>query len=163
MAEQRVPSKGELEKYLGRGMTQAEIAAAWRNDSGESVSRSAIGMAILRYGLQSSKPRPRYADLLPWVIKLEHRNLMDAKMLRAEARRRAGHELKGRYARDLELWKRRLKEVGAVIHYDADTVEGFHWVRPEEGDDDLIHYPDSDSRSPRHVEPSPLPGDEDVC
>lgn len=138
---QVVPDATTLRRYLDEGMTQAQIADAWEESSNIRVSRSAIAMAIERYGLQSVNPRRRYADLLPWKVRPEHKDHIDARMLRAEGRRRAGETLPRRTAVALHNWTERLLAAGAVVHYEPNSAEGFHWVVPEEGDDDLIHRP----------------------
>lgn len=138
---QVVPDATILRRYLDEGLTQAEIVEAWEKDSNVRVSRSSIGMAIDRYGLRSAHPRNRYEDLLPWKVLVEHRDHMDARMLRLEGRRRAGERLSHRDKVSLHNWLERLEAAGAVVHYDPDTPEGFHWVVPEEGDDDIIHRP----------------------
>lgn len=126
---QYVPGKTELKVYLSRGMTQQQIADTWGEVTGIKPSRSAIGLAIARYGLKSATPRPRYDDLLPWRVRTEHKMHYDARMLRLEGQSRAGKKLTADSARDLASWKRQLEELDAVVHYDGDTEEGFHLVR----------------------------------
>jgi hypothetical protein len=136
----KVPNKTQMRRYLSRGLTQQEIVEAWEADSGYRVSRSAIAMAIERYDLKSAHPRPTYPDLLPWVIQVEHRNHIDARMLRLEGRRRSGQKLHKQEQRWLDQWKHELFEVrNAVVHYEKDTDEGFFWIpRTAEHGDDLI-------------------------
>ena len=138
---QLAPGATELRRYLEKGLTQAQIAEAWEEDSGIRVSRSTIAMAMNRYGLDSPRPRPRYDDLLPWTVVDEHRMANDARMLRLEGRRRKGGKLTEKDKRILAQWKDALAEAGAVIMYDARTPEGFWWVQRTEGDDDLIRRP----------------------
>lgn len=138
---QRVPGKTQLKRYLSKGLTQAQIAEAWEEDSGTRVSRSAIGMAIKRFGLGSAKPRPRYEDMLPWVVSNEHAMAYDARMLRLEARRRQGGEISEHWLKALTGWRRQLDEQNAVITYYSDTPEGFFWIPREDGDDDIIRRP----------------------
>lgn len=151
MAIQRVPGKGELKRYLNSGMTQAQIVEAWADDSGERVSRSAIAMAIARFGLKSAHQRPEYRDLLPWTVAEEHRHHIDARMLRLEGRRRAGGELSEGELRWLTNWKNELERVNAVVHYERDTDEGFFWVPREAHTHDLIWEdpPGSNGSSPQ--------------
>src|SRR6478752_7450426 len=47
-----VPDKAQLKKYLAAGLTQKQIVEQYEKDTGIKVSRSAIGMAISRYGLR---------------------------------------------------------------------------------------------------------------
>lgn len=130
----RVPDKNKLAGYLDRKMTQAQIVAAWEDESGMRVSRSAIAMAIERYGLKSANPRPTYHDMLPWRIATEHQMHHDARMLRLESQRRAGKELDERDARHLNAWLEQLADSNAVVHYERDTEEGFFWVSRNEVD-----------------------------
>lgn len=145
---QVVPDKTALKAYLSRGLTQQQIVDAWKRDSGVTVSRSAIAMAIERNGLKSSNPRARYDDLIPWRVRVEHKDAQEVRLLRMEARRRAGGTLSNSEIRWLMGWKEELHNANAVIHYDPDTEQGFWWVErlPEHGDD-LIVRPKVSSRS----------------
>lgn len=138
---QVVPSKRELERYLGAGMTQQQIAEDWSEKTNQSVSRSAIGMAIARYGLSSHKPRPRYEDLLPWKVKAEHRIHADARLLRLEGRRREGKPISAQDLTWLNNWLQELDDANAVIVYDPDTEQGFWWMERTAEDDDIIRRP----------------------
>jgi len=125
---QVAPGKTELERYIRKGMTQAQIVEAWEEETGVRVSRSTIGMAIKRYGLHSAKPRPRHEDLLPWHVKDEHRNHTEARMLRLEARRRKGLPLSEADLKWVNGWRQQLLEKNAVVYYDPDLPEGFVWI-----------------------------------
>ena len=141
MSNQVVPNKTEMKHYLSRGMTQQQIADAWGEKTGTRPSRSAIGMALVRYGLKASKPRPRYEELLPWRVRAEHKMHYDARMLRLEGRVRAGKPVSQDLLDDLVAWKQRLAELDAVVHYEPDTEEGFWFVKREPQDDDIIRKP----------------------
>ena len=142
MSTQVVPDKTTLARYLSRGLTQKQIVDAWENDSGMKASRSAIAMAITRYGLKSSHPRPRYEDTIPWVVKNEHIHHNDARMLRLEGRRRQGKTLSEDELRWLTKWRTALEVAGAVIHYDPLTEQGFYWVvREAKDNNDIIRRP----------------------
>lgn len=145
---QVVPNKTQLRVYLSQGLTQQQIVDAWKRDCGVTVSRSAIAMAIERYGLKSAHSRPRYEDLLPWRVANEHREKTDARMLRAEGRRRAGQRLTAQQERRLDNWLADLAEQDAVVHYDRETEQGFFWIPRSEanrGSDDIINKPKSPS------------------
>jgi hypothetical protein len=135
----RVPNKTQLRRYLSRGLTQQEIVDEWEAASSHRVSRSAIAMAIERYGLKSAHPRPTYPELLPWIIREDHRQHIDARMLRLEGRSRSGQKLSQHEQRWLDQWKHDLERAGAVVHYERDADEGFFWIaRTAEHGDDLI-------------------------
>lgn len=134
----RVPDQTRLRRYLEQGLTQAQIVAAWGEESNVRVSRSAIAMAIKRYGLESAHSRPRYEDTLPWKVRVEHRMKYDARMLRLEARRRRGKALSDEDLRKLTAWRQQLEDANAVVAYEPELPEGFVWVVRREDDDDII-------------------------
>ncbi|HET6917191.1 MAG TPA: Clr5 domain-containing protein, partial [Acidimicrobiales bacterium] len=103
-----VPDKTKLRLYLQKGMTQKEIVDQWEEESGFRVSRSAIGMAIARYGLESANPRPRFDDLIPWTVRTVHKNRYDLRMLRLEHRRRHGKKLTDDQRKRLTSWRKAL-------------------------------------------------------
>lgn len=131
-----VPSKTEMRRYLKRGLTQKQIAEEWENDTGIQVSRAAIGMAINRYGLESSHPRNRYEDTLPWTVREEHARDHNARMLRLEGRRRRGLKLSDMEKRWLDSYLSTLKERNAVVTYTPEL--GFIWVTRPDGYNDLV-------------------------
>lgn len=141
MPERRVPDREQMQAYLRRGLTQRQIAERWREDSGLSVTRNAIGMAMKRYGLQPLHPQNRYSELIPWRVREEHLRHYDAAMLRLEARRRAGLALDPTWERRLDSWLKLLADTDAVIYYDPETSQGFWHVRRESQDADIIRLP----------------------
>lgn len=139
MTQTRVPDKTRMRHYLASGLTQQQIVEAWEAESGHRVSRSAVAMAIERYGLKSSRPRPTYDELIPWRVATEHQGHIDARMLRLEGRRRAGLKLTEDQQRWLDQWKQDLLHADAVVAYDRNHPEGFFWVqRDGEPEDELI-------------------------
>lgn len=126
---------------MERKLTQQQIVDEWEKDSGVRVSRSAIAMAIKRYDLESSKPRARFEDLLPWRVSAEHRMEYDARMLRLEARRRRGMPMTDEEEGLLTSWLKRVKEQGAVITYAPETHRGFWWLERQESDGDSLIRP----------------------
>lgn len=134
----KAPDKTKLRRYLERGMTQNEIAVAWEAESGVRVGRTTIAMAIERLGLSSAHPRPRYEDMLPWVVAEEHRMDWNARMLRLEGRKRAGQRLAADEQRWLQGWLAELDAEGAVVTYDRTL--GFQRV-PRRPGDDVIRRP----------------------
>ena len=137
----RAPNKTQLKNYLAKGLTQAQIAEAWEKDSNIRVSRSAIAMAMRRFNLASSKPRPAYTEMIPWRVRWDHRMAWDVRMLRLEARRRRGEALADKEKQDLTVWRSRLDAANAVVIYEPDTDEGFLWVQRTPEDDDVIRRP----------------------
>lgn len=136
-----VPDQTQMRRYLDEGLTQAQIVERWEKDSGLKASRSAIGMAISRYGLKSSRPRERYMDMIPWKLEPEHMNVPEARLLRLEGRVRRGKDLTPTELRWLRGWRNELEEKGAVIVYRPETEQGFWWVPRTDEDDDIVRRP----------------------
>ena len=136
-----VPDATTLRRYLKKGLTQAQIADAWEADSGVRVSRSAIAMAIARYGLETPRPRRRNTDLLPWVLKKEHQMATEARLLRMEGRRRRGEPLSKADLTWVSNWVEELRRDNAVITYLPNTKQGFHRVARTKKDGDSLIRP----------------------
>lgn len=144
MVEQRVPDATQMRRYLELGLSQSQIVEQWEKDSNVRVSRSAIGMAISRYGLKSSRPRERYMDTLPWKLNQEHYYHPDARLLRLEGRRRRGKSLTDKEQTWLNGWLKEIQDKEAVIIYRPETEQGFWWVpRTDEDDDPVIRRPEN--------------------
>jgi hypothetical protein len=62
-------------------------------------------------------------------------------MLRAEARRRDGYELREFDEERLPVWLDYLRENDVVVHYDPELEEGFVYVPREAGDKDIVRQP----------------------
>lgn len=133
-----VPEAAELMRMIRRGMTTQQIADEVYDKTGVRVTRQAVSAALARAGYDSL--RPRYEDLIPWRVKPVHGSHYALRMLRAEARRRAGEELGEMESRRLASWLKQLKMHKVVVHYDRDTDEGFHYIPAQPGED-LIHNP----------------------
>lgn len=123
------------------GFTQQKMVEAWEQESGIRVSRSAIAMAMRRQDVQVANPRPRYEDMLPWHVLDAHKYNTQARLLRLEGRRRQGRKLNAKELQWLTTWRRELEAHNAVVIYDPETEEGFHWVTRTDADDDLIRRP----------------------
>jgi hypothetical protein len=139
MGERKIPDMGELEAWLRSGLTPKEASDRY-TARGLQITPNAI--AVLRHRRGWPKTNLDHSGLVPWVVEIQHRKLFDHKMLLAESSRRQGRPLSDRDAMLLENWKRRLDEQGAVIHYQADTEQGW-WPVPRRAgvDHDLIREP----------------------
>lgn len=141
------PDKTWLRLHAQMGYTQKRMVEAWEEESGVRVSRSAIAMAMNRHGVEAAKPRPRYDEMLPWHVLDEHKYNTQARLLRLEGRRRKGGKLTPRELQWLTTWRRELEAHNAVVMYDPETAEGFHWVERLATDDDVIRRPGQSSGS----------------
>ena len=136
-----IPDKTELTTWMRDGKTNAECQQLYRAKGVADVPSSAA-LSMFRSRHQLAHTRPTYSALLPWTIKAEHKDLYMAKMLRALARRRSGETLPATLGKRLDAWLSRLEEKDAVVHYDARTDEGWHYVdRREDIDLDVIREP----------------------
>jgi hypothetical protein len=93
----------------------------------------------------------RDEKLMPWRVKTDHAYTEDPINLRREARLRAGEPIgkdpdyQAKALAELTSWKERLRDAGAVVHYDPETEHGWFWVPRREGVDlDLIREPGFD-------------------
>lgn len=131
-----VPDQTRLERYVRKGLTQAQIVDAWEQESGVRVSRSAVAMAMRRFDIESPRAKVRHEDLVPWRLKPEHRMAPEARLLRLEGQRRRGETIRPADLTWLDNWLTELHESNAVITYAPDTREGFLRVQrcPEDGD-----------------------------
>lgn len=134
-----MPDVETMQKYLSEGLTQKQIAERWEAESGQKIGRSAIAMAMRRYGLESNRPTPRYENVIPWTLAPEHRMSLDARILRLEARRREGKSLTDSEKRQLQGWRDRLTATSTVVTYTQ--AEGFMWVPRRADDFDIIRWP----------------------
>ena len=128
------PDKTTLRRWLVEGLTQQQAADRWTEETEQPCSRTAVAMAIARYGLTSTYSKPRYTETLPWRVKTEHLKHYDARMLRLLGRRSAGGRLGEVEHKELASWLRRLEELGAVVAYYPALPDGFRWVPREIGD-----------------------------
>lgn len=142
-----LPEASELIRMTERGMTQQEIADWVHVQTGVRVTRASISAALARAGYRAQ--RPRYDDLIPWKVRVEHGNHYAVRMLRAEARRRHGDVLPEMELKRLETWLAHMEVNKWVVMYDPDLVikgerPGFHYVKRRPGiDKDLIVRPEA--------------------
>lgn len=124
----------KIKRLYRDGLTQQEIARRLIADGDvpdQNLRRlsQAVGMARLRMGL-SAAHRERHDDLLPWVVREEHRGKYAAKMLRLEGQRRSGSaRLAAQWERKLDAWLKKLEQDDTVVHYEPETEQGFWYVR----------------------------------
>lgn len=144
MAAKVIPDK-TVELLVRRGLNDREIAEVLGDEFSIYVTPNAITAWRRRNG--DDLRRLRYEELIPWRVKAEHSILYPVKVLRWEARRRAGLDLAPTDASRLEAYKAKLDAAfdgrGGVIHYDPDTEQGWFVVERRPGIDvDMIRNPD---------------------
>lgn len=142
----------QVRRWFEDGWTMADMRRFYLENYHEETSPAMWTAIRRRLGYDS--PIVHDPDLMPWSLAPEHRHLFPAKMLRAEARVRAGKETAR--ARELQLWKAKRQELGQVVYYDAKWPEGFYYVPREPGDGDLVARPGSRELLPADAE---IPGE----
>lgn len=131
-APRMLPPTSELARMVDAGLTHQQIADRINEETGQSVSRSTVSVALSRAGL--AKDAMRYKDELPWKVKAEHLTQYPARMLRLLGRRNKGIELTDEEAERIEAWLEGLEEKGLVVAY-APDVDGFIYVYADERGD----------------------------
>lgn len=129
-------------RWLAEGVTQMEIVSRLQ-DMGIEATQSAVSMLKMRHasGKAEEQMRTRQrAELVPWHLRPEHRQLHAAKMLRAKSRLDRGESISAIQKRQLDTWLAGLEADGAVIHYDPDTEQGF-WRVQKRPVDNIIRDP----------------------
>lgn len=145
MAKRKIVNEQEVIRWFEEGKTYQWMIDEYKRKYNIDTVASMWGNFRRRRGLD---PRiVRDTELIPWEIKPEHRWKYPVAMLRLEARVRANANLTEDEQGRLASWKAMLEEENAVVHYDPETDEGFHYVKRQPGDDDLIHRPAKGRRS----------------
>lgn len=136
-----IPDIHELESWLRGGLSPREASERYA-ERGLNVSANAI--AVTRWRKGWPKMYLTHEALIPWKVAPQHVRLLHHRMLSAESRRRQGKPpTRAEDLRQLEKWLAWLRDGDAVIHYDADTPEGWWPVHRRPGvDTDLIRVPD---------------------
>lgn len=135
----KIVDEGEVKKWFAEGKSYPWMVETYMSKYGIEIGESAFGNFRRAHGL--SRRNVRDDNLIPWLVKPEHRHAWPLTMLRLLARRRAGQELSIKRNHDLDVWLKGLERDNVVVHYDPDTPEGFHYVTRLKKDDDVIRFP----------------------
>lgn len=139
MPASKIQNEQEVIRWFEEGRTYEWMINEYRRKYNIETVPSMWGNFRRRRGLE---PRiVRDEALVPWEVREEHRHAQPLIMLRTLARDRAGYPLAKGYRERLDSFLRYLEENDAVVHYDPDTPEGFHFVVRESGDTDVIRTP----------------------
>lgn len=139
MGAKKIVNEQEVIRWFEEGRTYAWMVEEYRRKYNIETVPSLWGNFRRRRGL--NRRIVRDDELIPWHVLPEHRWAYPVAMLRVEARRRAGAAMTDDEAKRLKNWKAFLEEENAVVHYDPETEEGFHYIPRQPGDDDIIHRP----------------------
>ncbi|WP_327068714.1 hypothetical protein [Kitasatospora sp. NBC_01302] len=138
-AKTKVQDEQEAIRWLREGKSYAWMVEKYLEKYNIQTTTSMWATFRHRKGLDLRITRD--ADLIPWEVKEEHRWQYPLVMLRFEARRRAGHELKEADLSRLTSWKAERESTGTVVYYAPQTEDGFFYVPREASDTDLIREP----------------------
>jgi hypothetical protein len=140
MGASKIVDEAEVLRWFEEGRTYAWMTEQYREKYNIETAPSLWGNFRRRRGLDRRIQRDD--DLIPWAVNREHRWKYPLAMLRAEARRRAGADLRPDDASRLRNWLDEMRASGSVVHYDPETEEGFFYVPRRVGiDRDLIREP----------------------
>ena len=141
MAVSKIQDEAEVIRWIEEGKTYQWISDEYKRKYNIVTVPSLWSNFRRRKGLE--RRIARNDDLIPWAVNPEHRWGYPLAMLRVEARKRAGMELREVDDVRLEAWKANLEESNAVVHYDPDTDEGWFYVPRRKGiDRDLMREPE---------------------
>lgn len=120
-------------------MTQEQMRDKIEEETGIRPGKSTISAALSRAGLTH---RIRYDDFIPWKrISVDHNSNYIITQLRTGARLKRGLPVKPGDRHRYEKWVENLEEVGAVVHYDITTPEGWFYVPRLPGEEGLVRMP----------------------
>ncbi|WP_404386635.1 hypothetical protein LL946_08700 [Knoellia locipacati] len=141
MAATKIQDEAEVVRWIQEGKTYQWMTDEYRRKYNIDTVPSLWSNFRRRKGL--TRRIARNDDLIPWAVRPEHRWAYPLAMLRVEARIRAGLTLRSVDEQRLAMWHINLAEADAVVHYDPDTVDGWHYVPRRDGIDvDLIRVPE---------------------
>lgn len=139
MGASKIVNEQEVIRWFEEGRTYDWMSQQYLEKYNIETVPSLWGNFRRRRGL--ARRITRNDELIPWFVKEEHRWAYPLAMLRVEARRREGRELRETDRTRLDSWLLMLEEQKAVVHYDPDTEEGFFYVPRTKADQDIIRAP----------------------
>jgi hypothetical protein len=143
----------EVRRWFDEGLTYREMSERHLEKYGVKITPTAFANFRARHGLK--RRIARSTNLIPWAVKPEHQMRYMVQMLRCEARLREGRDISETEQHKLDLFKGRLRDEDAVVHYEPDTEQGFFLVAREEYDEDMVRMP------PRVTKKGAVPGSTD--
>lgn len=138
-APSKIVDEAEAIRWYEEGRTFQWMVDEYRRKYNVETTTSMWSNWRNRRGLEHRYVRDD--ELVPWSVLPEHKASYALAMLRVEAQRRAGIEMDPDKAKRLESWLTQLDEAGAVVYYDPETDEGFHYVERAKDDTDIIRKP----------------------
>lgn len=147
MGAKKIVNENEVVRWFEEGKTYAWMVEEYRRKYNIDTVPSLWGNFRRRRGL--ARRITRNDELVPWNVKEEHRWAYPLVMLRVEARRRDGRELRDVDSSRLTSWLEWMEAESLVVHYDPDTADGFFYIPRGEQDTDLVRQPEAAHRTHR--------------
>lgn len=143
MATTKIQNAQEVKRWIEEGRTYAWMVEEYERKYNLETTVSMFSEFRRRQGINGRTTRN--ASLMPWTVRPEHRFKQVPTLLRAEARRREGKQLRPDQEEALNAWIANLKTLDLVVHYEPDTEQGFFTVpRRPDIDTDLVRVPDKE-------------------
>lgn len=140
MTRTKIQDEREVCRWFEEGRTYAWMVEEYERRYDLQVGASMFGNFRRRRGI--ARRIARDDDLIPWLVKREHRWAYPVQMLRALARQREGRPLRDVEARKLTSWLDTRRRERTVVDYAPDSEEGFRYVPRLPSDEDVIRRPD---------------------
>lgn len=130
---QILPNTETLLQWADEGLSHRQMAERVYEQTGHTVTRGAISVALHRAG--ETEHRDRYLDTIPWTLHGRDLKSYPARMLRLLGRRRRGLPLNDEEARRLDRWLARCEDQDCVVAYDPDRNPSLFYVYRRPTDD----------------------------
>lgn len=152
MPASKIVNVDEARRWISEGRPYSWIIETYRDKYGVESTPAMWSNFRRRQGLEARHVRDE--NLIPWRIEEPHRGAYLLEMLRYEARRRAGNQMRPIEERRLASFRQNLANTDAVVHYEPESDVGFHYVPRREGiDQDLIREPARKTKMTRRPQP----------
>lgn len=140
MGARKIVDRGEVLRWFEEGRTYPWMSERYLEKYDIVMTPTAWSNFRRREGLPGRHVRDD--GLIPWKVERDHVNHYPQQMLRLVARDRRGAKLSDDERGSMERWLEWMESEGVVVHYDPESVEGWHYVKPRPGvDTDLIRVP----------------------
>jgi hypothetical protein len=135
----KIVDEQEVIRWFNEGRTYQWMVETYRDKYNIETVPSMWGNFRRRRAL--TRRINRNDDLIPWHVQPQHRWAYPVAMLRVEARRRAGMELREVDRVRVDAWLKHLEDEGLVVDYDPELPDGFSYVKRRKSDTDIIRQP----------------------
>lgn len=139
-----MPDEATLRRwFLEEGLSFQAMADRWLEERGIRASRAGMFERCKTFDWYVPRNMKHAgSNLLPWTdIRSEHTDAHDPSMLRKVHARRLGKVFDEKTDRDITAYEKGLIADGCVVHYDRNTIEGWHHVKKRKTDTDLVRLP----------------------